>query len=254
MHKLATAHSEELPVAAPLRRILRFDIRARLLGGLLLIVCIVGSAPMGLAEFAATLAALLICAVLIGDKPPEVLRGAAVVLAFAGVIAVLAPLALVSHWTAANLTAAYAQGWPLITEILSKAFLSALTVNIVMKSATLTAVLQGLEALHLPRIFCMLLTFLYRFSDLFREQIRAMQAAIASRAPRLGRARRLLLYGRLGGNLFVRAVERAEHIYDAMLSRGYTGTLPTTQRLRWRAPDTAALTLCALMGLSVLFI
>ncbi|MDR1412343.1 MAG: energy-coupling factor transporter transmembrane protein EcfT [Actinomycetes bacterium] len=258
MHKLATAHSEDIVISPYGLRIIALDIRAKLIGGLVLIVAITTAPAMNLSRFALCLAALLLTALLLGDRVGAVLRGATVVLAFAGVIALTSPLALLGTSVASpdlgmfsstlvtihTVAEAYAYGWPLIWEILSKAWLSVIVVNVVMKSTTWTGVLQGLDALHLPRVFLVLLTFLYRFSDLFRQQIREMQSAIRSRAPQLGSLRRVLLYGKLGGNLFVRAYERGEAIYDAMLSRGYGGSLPTLRQLRWRLIDTAALTLC----------
>jgi cobalt/nickel transport system permease protein len=62
-----------------------------------------------------------------------------------------------------------------------------------------------------------------------------------------------VLYGSLGGNLFVRAYERGEQVYAAMLARGYTGTLPAPGPLFWRGADSLFVGVGVAFALAILF-
>lgn len=228
-----------------------FDVRAKLIAGLIIILAIVLSGPMGMIEFAAVLGCLALILVILEAPVLKSFWLALIVLPFAGMVALFSPLALLGSWTKEGIALAYQTGWPLILDIISKAYLSALVVTALVESTSITMIFIGMGSLRTPRIFLTLFTFLYRFTDLFREQILTMRNAIASRAPHLRGLALAKLYGRLGGNLFVRAYERGEEIHNAMLSRLYDGTLPTSQTLVWRISDTAAIGLSVIIAATI---
>jgi len=179
---------------------------------------------------AATLIAVVIgicLALLLGISPLRAAWASCIVFPFAGGVAFFAPLANIESWSWVNVAVAYMSGWPLIFDILFKAYVATYLVVIVMQSMTIEMFIHALSQLKVPHIFIMLFTFLYRFTDLFREQIKIMRNAARSRAPHLHGWRLIMFYGRMSGNLFVRAYERGEQIHSAMLARGYDGTLPT---------------------------
>lgn len=215
------------------------DSRAKILAALGLIAAVVLTAPMGLAEFAAVLVFVGAVVELYDGSAINVLGRALLVLPLAGAIALFAPMAHLETWSWAGLTAAYVAGWPLILAILSKAYLSVLIVTALTATTPMPDLLRGLHTLRMPDLFLTLFTFLLRYADHFREQVTAMRDAIASRAPRLRGWRLMILYGSLGGNLLVRASERGEQVYDAMLARGYSGALPVATPPCWRLADTA---------------
>jgi cobalt/nickel transport system permease protein len=97
-----------------------------------------------------------------------------------------------------------------------------------------------------------MLTFLYRFTDVFVEQLASMRRAVASRAPALGPWGHVRLYGNLAGNLFIRSYERGERVYAAMLSRGYSGVLPSAEALASRPADWLAIATVLLVVAAVL--
>lgn len=231
------------------------DIRAKLIAGFILLLCAVSSSMYSLGEFAVLILLLLLLGVLFESKPISALKNALIVIPFAGVIALLAPLAHytpLAEGTVSSLTAAYRLGYPVIFDILSKAYVSALIVTLVVESVPVAQLFHGLAALRLPNIFITMFTFLYRFSDLFRVQLKDMQKAVRSRAPQMGRVRLLITYGKLGGNAFIRAYERGEEVYAAMISRGYTGALPSYDTLQWRLIDTLSIAVACALGLSVI--
>ena len=163
---------------------------------------------------------------LMGIPLVSALKRSSVVLPFAGGIAVFAPLAQIESWSLAGIGTSYQTGWPLIVDILFKSWCATYVVLLVIQSMSIEQLIRAFSQLKVPHIFITLFTFLYRFTDLFREQIRIMRDAARSRAPHLHGWRLLVFYGKMSGNLFIRAYERAEQIHGAMLSRGYDGTLP----------------------------
>lgn len=215
--------------------IINFDIRAQLIAGLILIVAIVSSKPLGVLEFLMTFVLLCVVGALYETNFKRALKAGLLVIPFAGFIALTAPLA---HLDGGGIARAYQMGWPLITALLSKAFFSAFIVSIIVNSTDITHLIAGLKALKMPAIFITLFTFLYRFNFLFREQLGQMQRALKSRAPHLRGFKLLTTYGKLGGNTFVRAYERGEEVYNAMISRGYNGSLQSTRLIAWHGADT----------------
>jgi len=231
---------------------LHIDIRAKLIAALLLVVFVVTSAPPSLMRYLAAILSLTIIALILGCPLLRVIAGISVALVFTAFIAATAPLALVhGDWSAANLAHIYSTNWTLALAIPAKATLSAGIIAAVIGSASKTEILAGLDALRIPTIFITIISFMLRFVELFTRQLQNLRRAVASRAPNLGRVRRLLVFGKLGGNLFVRSYERGERVHDAMLARGYSGRLPVgvLAGLNWRAADTLVVIFAVLMGL-----
>jgi cobalt/nickel transport system permease protein len=76
-----------------------------------------------------------------------------------------------------------------------------------------------------------------------------MQVARDSRAFQGRSLRQARVYGHSAGALFIRSYERGERVHLAMLSRGYTGTMPVLQEVNARTAQwstAAALPLTAL--------
>jgi len=231
---------------------LTLDIRAKLIAAFLLVLFVVTAPPPGLTRYLAATATLLLIALILGCPWWRVTAGMTAALLFTVFIAATAPLALThGDWSSAHLTALYRDNWTVALAIPAKATLSAGIVAVAIGSATRPELLAGLDALRLPTIFITMMSFMLRFTELFVAQLRSLRRAVASRAPSLGRVKRLLTYGKLGGNLFVRSYERGERVHEAMLARGYTGRLPVSvlAELRWRVTDTLALAFSVLMGL-----
>lgn len=231
----------------------RLDPRAKILSGLLLILAVVLTPPVRGLEFA-LLTALLLATSRIARAPLSwVLARAALVLPVAGGIALFAPLAASGgSFFSSDLVAAWGGGgWIVAWSIISKAWLSTL-VTVVLSGTTPTPqLIRGLESLKVPDVFIALASFTYRYVDVFGAQVRSMRTALESRAPTMRRAGRWRLYGNLAGSLFTRAFDRGERIHQAMLSRGFTGALPSAETLSWRAADLLLLGVVALAAAAV---
>ena len=229
------------------------DARAKIIGTIVLIVGIVLTAPLRPLE-AALLAALLAALTVTARLPlGRLIVRSAAVLPFAGAIALLAPLGTDGgSWNVAGLFSAYAGGGLAVTwGILSKAWVSAFCMLLVATSTRRSELLGALRRLKVPEVFVMLLSFITRYVTVLGEQLRSLRIAMVSRAPYL-RGRALLgSLGSIAGNLFVRSYERGERIHAAMVSRGYTGTLPLATRGRIRPADVLFVAMAVLTALAI---
>lgn len=92
-------------------------------------------------------------------------------------------------------------------------------------------VLRALRALRLPKIMVTILSFMYRYLFIMVDEAQRLMRARACRsAAEDGKGGGSLIWrarvtGRLVGTLFLRAFERSERVYVAMLSRGYMGEI-----------------------------
>ncbi len=107
-------------------------------------------------------------------------------------------------------------------------------------------VLRALRAFRLPAILVAILSFAYRYLFILTEEAQRLLRARECRSAALdGKGGgsvvwRAKVTGRLVGTLFLRAFERSERVYVAMVSRGYAGeirSLQTTRLVRQRCAD-----------------
>jgi cobalt/nickel transport system permease protein len=93
--------------------------------------------------------------------------------------------------------------------------------------------LWALRALHVPRPLTSIVSFMYRYMFVLAdESLRLRRARAARAAEGAGKSGGSLAWrgkvaGGMIGNLTLRAFERSERIYNAMLARGYQGELKT---------------------------
>ncbi len=124
--------------------------------------------------------------------------------------------------------------------ILIKATLGLWATVLLAATTQIADLLAGLERLRVPRVIVGIAGFMVRFADLITGEMRRMKIARQSRAydPRWWWQGRALVA--TAGTLFIRSYERGERVYLAMLSRGYSGSLPAmtshaAQRSDWAA-------------------
>ena len=112
--------------------------------------------------------------------------------------------------------------------ILAKATLGLFATLLVAATTPVAEMLHGLEHLRMPRVITSIAGFMIRYADVITGEMQRMKIARQARAydPRfLWQARALTA---TAGTLFIRSYERGERVYLAMLSRGFTGSLPMT--------------------------
>lgn len=91
-----------------------------------------------------------------------------------------------------------------------------------------TDVLTGLERLRLPHFASASAGFMLRYLDLILDDFRRIRIAMVSRGYRGRWFGSALALASSAGTVFIRSYERGERVYQAMVARGYAGTMPTT--------------------------
>lgn len=115
--------------------------------------------------------------------------------------------------------------------------------------------IQAMESLRFPRVFVTMTSITYRFMFLFVNEAYRMVLAKESRTTKRLRWREnLKLLANMIAILFIRAYERGERVYLAMLSRGYTRRLRTPENMRCIPRDWSFAGVSFLTCLTVLLV
>jgi cobalt/nickel transport system permease protein len=221
----------------------RLDARAKLLATLAFILATSLSPPR--AVTLALLGALALAAIGIARIPLlEALKRSSLVLPFAGMVAVSLPFTRAGEtlWSAELL------GWTLtLTDqglrafgsLLVKAWLSVWVSGLLVATTPFPALLAGMRGLQIPNVLVILIGFTYRYLFVLVEEAMRLQTARDARSVGSGGTLfwRAKVLGAMVGSLFIRSYERSERIYQAMVSRGYSGQALTMDAPAWRARD-----------------
>ena len=227
---------------------------AKILAMVILIVGIVITAPHSLLVGLSLVAVVLLLGFIAEASLTRMLLQSLVVVPIAGMISLFFPLRFVTDWHWAGLVTAYAGHWQEMLQLIATPWLSVLSMMLLVQTTARAQLLLGLERLRLPRILVLMLSFMYRYVDVMRNQLNCARRALESRAPALTRRKQLLLYGNLAGSMLIRAYDRGERIYAAMLSRGYTGTLPCYETAPVRFGDVALVAGSALFVVAMILV
>lgn len=111
---------------------------------------------------------------------------------------------------------------------------------------------SALAAMRVPGKLCLILTLTYRYLDLMRLEWRRLSDAAALRgfAPAFS-VRTFRVFGLMLALLFLRALDRAGTIHQAMLCRGFQGRFKSLGGLCWKTADTALMAAGCLVALGV---
>ncbi|MEU2559277.1 cobalt ECF transporter T component CbiQ [Streptomyces longispororuber] len=138
--------------------------------------------------------------------------------------------------------------------ILAKGTLGVAASVLLAATTELRALLLGLQRLGLPPLLVQIASFMVRYGDVVTDEMRRMRIARASRGFEARGVRHWGVLAKSAGALFIRSYERGERVHLAMVSRGYTGSLPvldevTATRAQWTcalALPLTALAVCLL--------
>lgn len=184
-------------------------------------------------------------------RPGFVLRRITVVLPFV-VFALLIPFVSTGEQVDVLGVAVSREGLWGAWNILAKALLG-VTVSVLLAATTeIPAILSGLGRLRVPQPLTLIATFMVRYLELVSDDLGRMRTAMTARGydPRwLWQAKPIAASA---GALFIRSYERGERVHAAMLSRGFTGTMPTLDHRRARIGEWLAGGLLPLAGLATM--
>lgn len=121
--------------------------------------------------------------------------------------------------------------------ILAKGTLGVLASLLLAATTTTRDLIVGLERLRCPQILTQIATFMLRYLDVLVGEARRMRIARISRCDDPRFLWQLRGFAAGVGALFLRAFERGERVYVAMVSRGYDGRMPAGLHL---APTATA--------------
>ncbi|MDD5688641.1 MAG: cobalt ECF transporter T component CbiQ [Elusimicrobia bacterium] len=125
--------------------------------------------------------------------------------------------------------------------VLIKAFLSILILTILSATSKFQELLKGLDRLKLPKVFILILAFMYRYIFVLIDEKMRAERAIASKYFGKKIFLQFKVLGHIIGSLFINTFERAERIYIAMCSRLFDGEIKTQNNLKIKLSDTVFL-------------
>lgn len=129
--------------------------------------------------------------------------------------------------------------------ILLKSWLSVLMALLLSATTIFPDILRALRGIGVPKVLVGILAFMYRYMFVLADEVlrllRAREARMAS-GPAGQKAGGSLFWrarvvGGMAGSLFVRSLERSDHVYSAMVSRGYAGELLWLDKPELRRQD-----------------
>jgi cobalt/nickel transport system permease protein len=111
--------------------------------------------------------------------------------------------------------------------------------------------IAGLERLRLPQPLVQIMGFMVRYLEVVTGELSRMRIARDARGFRARSVKQWPVLGATLGALFIRSYERGERVHLAMLSRGYTGQLPTIHVLTATRAQWAVSAILPLLAVSV---
>ena len=118
--------------------------------------------------------------------------------------------------------------------IVIRSWLSVQMAILLIATTQFPSLIHAFEHLRVPRILTTIIAFLYRYLFVLTDEVVRLLRARESRSAGLPGKKsggkllwRIKIVGSMAGQLFLRSYERSDRIYNAMLSRGYTGHLRT---------------------------
>ncbi|HEY0696305.1 MAG TPA: cobalt ECF transporter T component CbiQ [Micromonospora sp.] len=142
-------------------------------------------------------------------------------------------------------------GW----NILAKGTLGVLGSLLLAATTTMRDLILGLDRLRCPQVVTQIATFMLRYFDVLAGEARRMRIARVSRGDDPRFLWQLRGFATGVGALFLRAFERGERVYLAMLARGYSGRMPTAWQSsggasagQWLAGTAVSVTAAAIAG------
>lgn len=150
------------------------------------------------------------------------------------------------------------QGLIRFFSIMVRSWLSVQMAILLVATTQFPDLIHALEHLRLPRTLTTIIAFLFRYlfvltNEVFRV-LRAREARSAGVPGMKSGGRlpwRIKTTGSMAGQLFLRSYERSDRIYQAMISRGYTGHIRTLNPHKMSQADWLVLVLSILILLII---
>ena len=210
------------------------DARTKLIGFIALAAAVLYIPPGNSVAFFAAFFLLAIFAGISQIPLPYIVGRTLVILPFVLLAALAAP------WGGKD-------GWTRLAVLVLRSTLCLLVLILLTNTTRFVELLRGLRKLGCPQILVVNLSFLYRYIFVLSDEIMRMrQARDSRRVGRVAISTEMKTLGSMLGTLMVRSFERADRLYQAMVSRGFSGEFPVAapRSFSWR--DLAFIAVVAL--------
>jgi len=217
----------------------RLDPRAKVIATALYLITVVSFSRYEVAELLPL--AIFPAALLVGARVPGriVLRYLLAASPFAvllGVFNIFLDRRIVAEWG----PLAVSGGWMSFLSMLVRFLLTVSGALALLACTGFLSTCAALGRMGMPRLLVMQFMLLYRFIFVLLDEAARMVRARDLRAVG-GRGRSIRVWGSLAGHLLLRAYDRGLRVHQAMLARGFDGTIRSSRVFRWSAADTAFL-------------
>ena len=229
----------------------RLDPRAKLIGFAGITLVAVSTPLAGWPAFVACAATLIVVAVLARVSPRTVWTRVRVVLPLVLFVAVFVPFVREGDPVDLGPVTVSEQGLATFATVSAKAILGTCSAILLGATTSFPDVLHALERLRAPRLLVLIAAFMYRYLFVIVDEVSRMRAALAARGYAPRHALQAAAIGRVATALFLRTYERAERVHLAMLSRGWSQTMPRLNVLTYTRADAVFLSALAASLLSV---
>lgn len=238
------------PAATPVHAL---PAHCKILAVVCFVLAVVATPPRAVWAFGAYAALLAAVAAAARVPPRFVLRRMAIELPFVAFALLLPLIAGGPRVTWLGLSLSQSGLWD-AWNVLAKGSLGVAAAVVLAATTGVHDLLLGLARLRLPPLLVQIASFMVRYADVVSGELRRMRIARASRGFTATGVRHWGVLAKTAGALFIRAYERGERVHLAMLSRGYTGSMPLlaggpATRAQWAgaaALPGAALAVCLL--------
>jgi len=235
----------------PHSRIHRLDPRAKLIG-LAGVTLVAVTTPLeAWPAYVACAATLIVVAALARIHPRTVWTRVRVVLPLVLFVAVFVPFVRQGDPVDLGPVTVSEQGLATFATVSAKAILGTCSAVLLGATTSFPDVLHALERLRAPRLLILIAAFMYRYLFVIVDEVQRMRAALAARGYAPRHALQAAAIGRVATALFLRTYERAERVHLAMLSRGWSQTMPRLNVLTYTRADAVFLSALAASLLSV---
>ena len=174
---------------------------------------------------------------------------ASVVLPFVGA-AMLIPFVSTGDRVDVLGMAVSAEGLQAAGHVLARSVLG-VTASVVLAATTeLPRILAGMDRLRVPPVLTQIAGFMLRYLEVVSGELGRMRTSMTARGYEPRGLHQVRPIAAASGALFVRSHERGERVHRAMLSRGYTGTMPALHDDTATAADWVVALVPALLALS----
>lgn len=245
----------------------RLDPRVKLVLSLAFILVTAFAPPGAWPAYILLLAIILSVEVLSDLGMQFVLRRALLALPF-----VLAALPLVFTYPGSALTSFSLGPWTVtisqaglerFISIALKSWISVQAAIVLASSTTFPDLLIAMRAIKIPRLLVAIFSLMWRYLFVLADEVLRMNRARAARSGQPDDPKRKVggtivwraqVTGRMAGSLFLRALERSDRIYMAMVARGYDGEVRAFPLTALRSLDWLILLGGILLLLAILLI